>query len=239
MLFCHDGVEIHYKKNEGGGKPILLLHGFGCSMQTVDCLFSYLSALRLPVVAVDLPGFGASGTPQEGWSIYDYAKSMRELLRWLDIERPVVIGHSFGGRIALILAAWGLTDGIVLIDSAGCKPRFSLVKWFKIKRYKRRKKQGKSVEGYGSSDYRSLSPAMQKTFVRVVNEHLDPLLPRILCPTLILWGKKDSETPPYMARRLKRKIKDSGIVFLEGGHYSFLDDPATCMAAIGSFVCSQ
>ena len=113
-------------------------------------------------------------------------------------------------------------NALMLIDSAGVKPSFSLRKFIQIKLYKIRKRLGLSVKGWGSSDYRQLSPIMQATFVNIVNYHQDDLLHTIHCPTAIVWGKKDKETPMYMARRLLRNIPNARLYLLDGGHWSYI-----------------
>jgi pimeloyl-ACP methyl ester carboxylesterase len=97
---------------------------------------------------------------------------------------------------------------------------------------------GKDLSRYGSADYKSLSPVMKKTFVSVVNDHLDNLLREIAVPTLILWGKRDRETPPYMAKRIRRRVKNSRLVMLEGGHYVYIDAFLPCCVETEKFICS-
>ena len=91
------------------------------------------------------------------------------------------------------------------------------------------------VSKCGSADYRKLSGDMRETFKNIVNFHLDYCLEDIKCSTLIIWGKRDKDTPPYMARRLQRRIYNSGLVFLKGGHYSYLDCYGQFLAILNSY----
>ena len=138
--------------------------------------------------------------------------------------------------MAVILGARKIVSKLVLADAAGLKPKMSLSKRIAILKYKAAKRKGKVAENAGSSDYRALSPQMRKVFVRVVNTHLDYLLPQIDAPTLVFWGKEDKDTPPYMARRFVRGIKDSGIIMLEGaGHFAYAERSDVFNAAVKSF----
>ena len=102
-------------------------------------------------------------------------------------------------------------------------------------KYKLRKAFGLSTSMCGSEDYRALDEVMKVTFKNVVNLYLEDLLPKIDCPALLIWGKRDNDTPLYMAKRMKRGIKDCGLIILEGGHFSYLDDYATFLAVLESY----
>lgn len=224
MFFSFEGVSVFYKRHMGPGDPIVLMHGWGGSNVSFSGVFEYLCGLNRDVIALDFPGFGGSDLPLESWGIYDYARCVDALIKALKIRKAVLVGHSFGGRVALCLSDLDWVQSIVLIDSAGLKPRFSLKKAIRVRKFKRAQAAGKDVSGFGSPDYLALTPPMKHVFVRVVNTHLDEKLSSITCPVLIVWGKKDKETPPYMARRLKRKIKGSVLIYLEGGHFAYVEN---------------
>lgn len=223
MFFSFEGVSIFYKRHLGVGEPIVLMHGWGGSNVSFSGVYEYLCGYNRDVIALDFPGFGGSDMPLENWGIHDYARCVDALIKALKIRKATLVGHSFGGRVALCLSDFDWVKSIVLIDSAGLKPRFSLKKAILIGRYKRAKKAGKDVSNFGSPDYLALTAPMKSVFVRVVNTYLDDKLGNITCPVLIIWGKKDKETPPYMARRLKRRIKGSVLIFLDGGHFAYVE----------------
>ena len=237
MKIVYNGVELFYKR-KSGGKPILLLHGFGASSKEVDCLFLFFAKRGYDVTSVDFAGFGQSQEPLKEWTIYDYAHSITAILRQENVTNPIVIGHSFGGRVAIILGASKQSEKLVLIDSAGLKPKRSLKYYFKVYWYKLCKKIGISTKGLGSKDYQTLSKNMQRTFVNVVNEHLDNYLVQIVSPTLILWGKYDKETPLYMAKKLRKSIVNSKLELLDGGHFAYIQDFRNCCAKIEEFICN-
>ena len=173
---------------------------------------------------VDFYGFGE--TPPLPYPAYvgDYAKSIADLIRFYKMSSAYVVGHSFGGRVAIRLASeYGyLLDGLVLVDSAGIKPRRGLKYYFKVGTHKLLTKL-KLKHTAGSEDYRKLSGVMKETFKNVVNEDQTRELNKITLPTLIVWGDKDKDTPIYMAKRISRNIKNSSLVIFKGeGHFAYL-----------------
>ncbi len=160
------------------------------------------------------------------YALCDYVEDLKEYLYKNSIVKPHVIAHSFGGRIVLKSAKDSLFDKIVLTGSAGLKPRFSVKKTAKkatfsiLKHFVSREK----LKAFYSSDYLSLSPVMKESFKLIIKENLDYILPLIDNPTLIINGLCDRETPPYMAKKLAKNIKNSKLIFLENaGHFCFID----------------
>ena len=232
----YNGIDVFYKGNGAVGSPIVLLHGWGCSSESMDGVYNYLTRQGRRVYAFDFPGFGKSDFPPETWGVYDYADCVQYMLGALGIVKPTIVGHSFGGRIAIILGARKVASKLVLADAAGLKPRPSLRKSLAIARYKSLKRRGKAPENAGSADYAALAPSMKKVFVRIVNTHLDSLLPKIEVPTLLFWGRLDKDTPPYMAKRMNRRIQDSGLIMLENaGHFAYAERSDVFCASIKSF----
>ena len=218
----------------GQGQDIIFLHGWGGSIDSFRGVGEYFST-KYRCTLVDFYGFGDS--PLLGaLTLEDYAKGIEELIEYYSMKDVVLVGHSFGGRVAILLASRNNNiKSIVLVDSAGLKPRFSLKKFFKKTTYRLKKALKMDVSKCGSADYRQLSGDMRETFKNIVNFHLDFCLKDIRCSTLIIWGKRDKDTPPYMARRLRKRIYNSGLVFLKGGHYSYLDCYGQFLAILNSY----
>ena len=228
----------------GEGSPIVLLHGWGGTSLSMLGLANELST-KFRVIVPDLWGFGGSQPPNENSNIFNYASLTKDLLNALNLEKVVVVGHSLGGRIALILASTyhELVEKLVLIDSAGLKPKFSIIKYWKIKRYKRVKQKVENgtmpaykLQNYGSADYKELSEPLKSIFVRVVNQDLSNLLDKIETKTLILWGKKDKDTPRYMAKLLHKNIKCSKLLWLDGGHFAYMTQQKKVVQHIFEFL---
>ena len=162
---------------------------------------------------------------------------MLSVLEKEGVKKAIIVGHSFGGRVALEIAGKfpDAVNGLVLVDSAGLKPRRKPSYYVKIILHKILKKLGfRGLQG--SRDYRVLSFIMKETFKKVVSYDQTYLLERIDTPTLILWGKNDKETPLYMANKLEKKIKDSKLILLEGGHYAYVEDLANFVKILSAFV---
>lgn len=232
MVYTLDGVRCEYEASlERGGDTIVFLHGWGGDLRSFHGAYASVVSLGFRAINIAFPK-----TVPPDWGIYDYAVYIKRVLDGLDIQDPILIGHSFGGRVAIILASQKLCKKLILVDSAGIKPRLSVAKKIKIARYKRSVKRGKPLDGAGSEDYNKTDGDGRKVFVRIVNTHLDKLLSHIKCKTLIVWGKADKDTPPYMAKRLHRGIAESELVFLDGGHYSYVDSNFKFVRLVKNFV---
>ena len=188
-------------------------------------------------IVVDFNGFGETPEPNRPYSVGDYAGEVLSVLEKENIEDTIIVGHSFGGRVALEICAKfpDVARALVLVDSAGIKPRRKLSYYIKIAMHKTLKKLGfKGLKG--SKDYQVLSLTMKETFKKVVSYDQTYLLKDINVPTAIFWGKKDKETPLYMARKLNKGIKDSHLFLLDGGHYAYVDDLDTFMSILSAFI---
>jgi pimeloyl-ACP methyl ester carboxylesterase len=216
--------------------PVLVLHGWGTSIDVVASITAGLGA-GLEVVAPDFPGFGDSPPPDEPWSVGDYAELVVALADELGIGRFSLLGHSFGARVAIVLATThpDRVARMVFTGAAGIKPRRKPSYYGRVSVAKAgrvvgavggepgRKLQQRMRERVASRDWLDASEAMRGTFRLVVGEDLSPRLPAIQAPTLLLWGRDDEDTPLWMAERMEAAIPNAGLVVLEGGHYVYAE----------------
>lgn len=213
----------------------MFLHGWGGG---VVSFLSVAERLRgINCLLFDFRGFGKSA--ENGvYTLEDYARDTLALMDEVGIKKAVLVGHSFGCRVAAYLAANhpDRVAGLVITDGAGLKPRRGLKYYYKILIYKLKKKLGLDTKGAGSEDYRSLNENMKRTFVNVVNRYTDEECARINCPALVVWGKEDKDTPLYMAKRFERLIKDSALIMLDGGHFCYLENLSVYVAILGKFI---
>ena len=210
------------------GKNIVLLHGWSQNIEMMDPIGKRLQK-DFYITIIDLPGFGKSSEPTYGYTVYDYFEIVDELLRKLKIKNPIMIGHSFGGRISIIYAAKKGVEKLVLLAS----PFKRSVKknTFKIKLLKFLKKVPvvKELESYmktkiGSRDYRNATPIMRLILVNTVNEDLTEYLKQIESPTLLIWGDLDTEAPLEDAKYAETIMKDAGLIIYQGAtHYAYLE----------------
>lgn len=222
--------KLDYTLSGEGEKTVVMLHGWGMSSNAFSVLEKQLNSYSKCLI-VDFYGFGKSDKPPDYFDTYEYAYQIFLLLKKLDIQKIILVGHSFGGRVAIILSSIFDVDagGLVLTSSAGLN-RFSLSKFLKIRKYKFLKacvSRGMLSVGvlkkYGSADYKKLDRNMQKVFKSVVNQDLSHLLNKIHVKTNLFWAKDDKETPLWICKKIKRKIKNvSAVVYKTGGHFVYL-----------------
>lgn len=237
----------------GDGRPLILMHGWGCDHTTVRSIAA-TAAQTHTVYNIDFPGFGGSQEPAKVWGVELYTRLIEDLVRKEGLERPVLIGHSFGGRVSILYASRNDVDKVVLVDAAGIKPKRSLKYYLKVYSFKAGKRFWELLLGKenaqervdrmrtkrGSSDYAGASPMMRRILSKVVNEDLTDRLPLISAPTLLIWGENDTATPIADAKKMSRLIPGSGLVSFPGcGHYSFLDNPIQFRAVLSSFLKSK
>jgi pimeloyl-ACP methyl ester carboxylesterase len=224
MVFEYKNCKIFYRFFDRKTEVVsVFLHGWGCDQSG---LIFCKDLTKSSCLFVDFPPFGKSGSVDDQWNIFTYANLLLSLFSKLGIKKFNLIGHSFGGRIAIILSVLckNETQNLVLIDSAGLKPRRSLSYYIKICRYKFRKFFHLNTEKFGSRDYLALDKNLRRLFINIIETHLDEFLPCIKCNTLIIFGENDKTTPIYMARRFHKKIKNSKLEIISNcGHFPFVE----------------
>lgn len=249
MIIELSDIKVNYTVS-GNGPDMILMHGWGCQASTLASI-EKVAAETHTIYNIDFPGFGSSDEPSDVWGVENYAGMLRQFVEKLNIKNPVLLGHSFGGRVGIVYASQYPIDKLILVDAAGVKPKRSLkyyIKVYSFKTMKRlvpllmgRKKAAEYIESQrakrGSADYSSSSPMMRAIMSKVVNEDLRHLMPRIEAPTLLIWGENDTATPMRDARIMEKLIPGAGLVSFPGcGHYSFLDNPIQFAAVLRFFL---
>jgi pimeloyl-ACP methyl ester carboxylesterase len=243
-----DGLRIR-RLVRGQGEDLLVLHGWGASIEAVHPIVTGLAAVAR-VHALDLPGFGESEPPPEPWGVEQYQAFLAAYMDAAGIARASIVGHSNGGRIAIRMAATepARVAKLVLVDAAGIRPKRTF-RWYrrvamaKVGKHAARhlgapgeRMRDMLVSRAASTDY-AAAGELRPTLVKLVNADLRPYMPDIAAPTLLVWGKDDAETPVAMAREMERLIPDAGLVVLEGaGHYSYLDQGARFARIVSHFI---
>jgi pimeloyl-ACP methyl ester carboxylesterase len=234
--------------DSGAGKPVVVLHGWGGKIESMAPVLDCLQR-DFRTISLDLPGFGSSPLPPEPWGTPDYATFVSRVMEDLGIGSAPFVGHSYGAKTSLYLGATQpqLVDKLILISSSGLRtpPSFKA----RIKRGVSRSARfagrfgspGDKVRQalyrrIASSDYQEAG-ALRPTLVKVVNEDLSELLPRVKASTLLVWGSEDDSVPLTHARTMERLIPDAGLVVFEGaGHFPYLDDSPRFCAIARSFL---
>ena len=233
------GLNVNYIQY-GKGKDILLLHGWGQNIEMMKPLGdSFCDKYRITIL--DFPGFGESEEPHETWTIDNYSLMLEDFVKQTGIKKPIVMGHSFGGRVAIRFSSRNNIEKLVLFGSPCIRTKEDLS--LKVKILKKLKtlpgmnKFGEFMKNYiGSRDYKAASPIMRQTLVEVVNEDLSKYAREIEEPTLLIWGEQDTEAPVSDAKELEKIMMDAALIILPGTHYAYLENLARVIAILNSFI---
>lgn len=238
-------TRVNFEVFGEGDELFVFLHGWGANSSLMFPLANAIGKGKT-CVFIDFPPFGNSSEPKTPWNLDDYvnltAQVINEVLRSVGKNCYVsaIFAHSFGGRVAIKGIAEKKLDSrrLILLSSAGICPKFSFKTKFRILQYKFYKKIGsKKVSGFGSADYKVLSPIMKQTFQQIISEDLSKDARKIGAKTLIIFGKEDRETPPYMAKKLNKLIPGSKIFLIEkAGHFAYLSSIEKVVPIILAFL---
>ncbi len=232
-------TSIHYIQY-GEGKDILLLHGWGQNIEMMKPLGDNFSD-RFRITILDFPGFGQSEEPKEAWNIDKYSSVLEEFVKKTGIKKPIVIGHSFGGRVAIRFSARNPIEKLILFGSPCIRIQEELsipVKILKqLKKLPGLNEFGEYMKQYiGSRDYKAASPIMRETLVEVVNEDLSKYAREIEEPTLLIWGENDEEAPVSEAKELEKIMINAALIVIPGTHYAYLENLGRVVAILNSFL---
>ncbi|GAB4508715.1 MAG: alpha/beta hydrolase [Anaerolineae bacterium] len=236
-----DGIHIAQKiVGDADTPPVILLHGWGANISLLEPLGNGLARVGYRSYMLDLPGFGESALPPRAWTVHQYAEFVLHYAAFHQLKTFHLFGHSFGGRLGLILGSQhgDRIDKMVLANSAGIRPRLPIGVSLRLNTYKALRNGLRNAglgmladrlslwynQRYGSTDFQNVSGIMRETFVKVVNQDLQRFAKQVKPSTLLLWGDQDEDTPLWQGKLLEQLIPDAGLVVYEGaGHYSYLD----------------
>jgi pimeloyl-ACP methyl ester carboxylesterase len=216
--FEHNGrVLVDEVLGESTTRHIVFLHGWGQSRESLRGLASLFQHTHT-VHLLDLPGFGDAPPPPADWDTIHYTDLVQQFVLSRLSDWVILVGHSFGGRVGLRLAArrlWPI-KGLVLIGVPGlpqpllsrARARQTATRWLRKALVAARPLAGQRAldwhtRRFGSLDYLTAG-ALRPILVRAVNENLTESATSVACPTLLLWGSEDREAPPWLAYRYRR-----------------------------------
>lgn len=233
-------ININYIQY-GSGSDVVLLHGWGQNIAMMKPIGDRLQKNHR-ITILDFPGFGESEEPKTALTVYDYCEILEELLKKLKVKKPVIMGHSFGGRIAIIYASRNEVEKVVLFGSPCIRKEVKLsLKLRMLKSLKKipgiNKLEGFAKNHMGSRDYKNASEIMKKILVNVVNEDLSECAKKINVPTLLIWGDRDTEAPVENAKELEKIIPDAGLIVLPNStHYAYLENLPQVINILNNFL---
>lgn len=249
MKLIIDNLAIEYS-DEGEGKILLLLHGWGDSLQTFNAITSLLKS-DFRIVRVDLPGFGKSEMPKVAWNLDDYINFVAKFIQKVEIKPHTIVGHSFGGRITIKGTAFEKlkSDKIILIGSAGVAKRQTarnqfikiltkignLITYIPPLIFWREKIKRRLYKILGSDYYDTGN--LKETYLNIIKEELSSSAESIKKPTLLIWGRDDTETLLEEGKTLHGLITNSRLEIIDDcGHMVHQQNPEKVVELIRSFL---
>jgi pimeloyl-ACP methyl ester carboxylesterase len=210
-------------------KPtIVILHGWSLSGERFSPLAEQLKKCGYRVLNPSLPGFGDSEPLTHPLVLSDYADFLNSYLEKEKSEKVIILGHSFGGRVALLFAA-KYPDKVEALILTGT-PGFSSLPWYRFWFFVAMAKMGKlifsipfllpaqdAVRSFyyyivGARDYTRANSIMRQTFKNVVSQELETSMKMISCSCLLLWGHQDQLVPLFIAKKMHKTIVHSELV---------------------------
>jgi len=247
-----NGLKINYKI-AGQGPAILILHGWGGSSDSWIQVQEILAREGFKIIVPDFPGFGKSKTPFEPWGVKEYGNFVLNLTKILELQNFFLLGHSFGGRVAIKFSILypEKIKSLILCDSAGIKQKWGIGEKliFQISKIgnaiftptplRRFKDKAKNLFYIflRHRDYARADGTMRETIKKVLTEDLLKDLPQIKIRTLIIWGESDKLVPVKYAHIFKEKIENSELKILPKiGHSPHLEVPEKLTEIIINFL---
>jgi len=245
-----NGLAINYYYNQSiqkNHKILVFLHGWGADSRSWQPIINLLIDQNHSVYLIDFPGFGQSQLPNGHFTLDNYAEVVDQFITKVGLNNIILVGHSFGGRVAIKLASKHVSyiKKLILVDSAGIEKKSRLIK-LKIVIAKVLKPifQPKIMQGLRKKIYSLIRageylaiPELSKIFGTVTGEDLTPILDKINLPTLIIWGEQDQTTPIKDAQLIQKQIKNSQLeIIKDAGHFSFIDQPEKFINKLMKFI---
>ena len=233
-----------------GPAKVLWLHGWGRTSADFEAAAGVLANEGIASVSLDLPGFGASPLPERAGGSEYYAHLLDPVLDQLGVEPIVLVGHSNGGRVATALTLARpervralVLSGAPLVRATSPRPSpwpYRLVRSLHRRGVISETRMEAARQKYGSRDYRNATGLLRDILVASVNEDFTDRLGRIVAPVALVWGGRDADVTPEVARRIAAMLVNSSHVeldVLEGaGHLVPSERPAELAAHVRALV---
>lgn len=231
-------MPLNYTVKGQGNKNIILLHGWGGSMESLQGLQDELAKTNTyRVYNIELPGFGESSISKgKVLTLDDYVSSLDIFMESNNINKPILVGHSFGGKVALAytLKKENKVQNLILVNSSGLKPKNTLKKvvlivptktfglLFSLPVLNKVKSPIRSIYYrfvVRERDYLR-SKELQETLKNVLKVNLDDQIGKINVDTLLIWGENDSYTPLWMGERFSKLLPNARLEVIQGAKHN-------------------
>jgi pimeloyl-ACP methyl ester carboxylesterase len=235
MVITLNNLQLNYT-DSGTGQTILILPGWGSSSTAWQTVVADLSQ-TYRVLVLDLPGFGQSQAPREVWGVEEYTNIVKGFLQKLGLDEYILLGHSFGGQIALNLASGNerLPSRLILCAPAALRhPLTVKQKFFHVLA-----KIGKAIfslpglrvlgaplrkvlyRAAGSQDYAQAQGMMRAVMAKVLRQDLTVKLPSVKMPTLLVWGSEDKSVPVSDGEKMRMAMPQAQLRVIAGVDHGF------------------
>jgi pimeloyl-ACP methyl ester carboxylesterase len=215
--------------------PILILHGWALTGDRYSKLQKIFEKKGYKVLAPTMPGFGKVQLSKEVYQLADYVEFIKKYLDNLHVSKVIIVGHSFGGRVAVKFAAYypNQVEKLILSGAPIIKQKLNFKKQIIMTLVHWGKNLFTVSPGWlhdffawvvyrllGEWDYYKAGK-MKKTLIQVLHEDLAPILPSIKIPTLLLWGDKDTFVLSNVALRAHKKLSNSKVILVNNQTHKF------------------
>ncbi|MDD4079841.1 MAG: alpha/beta hydrolase [Eubacteriales bacterium] len=260
MRLSVDGLATNAQKLGESGEELLLLHGWGprsVSLEKNMLPLGQKLKRRFRVSMLDFPGHGETPAQAGNWGVPEYAAWTLKAMDALGIARASLVAHSFGGRIALYLAAHhpDRVNRLVLTGCAGLREKRGIKAKARALGYKAarmgldiigkipalKKPAEEAVDtlrsAMSSTDYLLTPENLRGSFSLIVRQDLRPLLHGIKHPTLLVWGENDQATPMWMGEAMAEEMPDATLLIYGGeDHWAYQNQAARFANAVEAFL---
>lgn len=226
-------MKIDFLEFGESGQVVVFLHGWQQDKKSFVSLVPFLFK-KYHLYLLDLPGFGSSSVPSENFNSFDYAEAVVNWIKDKKLKDIVLVGHSFGGKVAAIIAKQypKLAKELILIASSGIieKEEHQVLKKILpgfVKNFLRPYLIGRDYKQAGK---------LLAIFRTIVKEDVSEIFKKIKIPTLIIWGKGDRELLMENGRKMNSMISGSKLEIIDGGHFPFWDNPQKVAELVDNFV---
>ncbi|MFT4310680.1 MAG: alpha/beta fold hydrolase [Candidatus Woesearchaeota archaeon] len=234
------GIHLYYKEHKGKKQTLLFIHGWPLNHSMWNASFSFFAKQEYHVISVDIRGHGRSDIPKDAYHITDFENDIKEILTQCKAKQVIIIGHSFGGMIALSYAQHNPCTKLIMIDSTYRNPfddmqttTKQLLHPFTSLFTHLSKKLDKTIlkhhinlaNLHQHSDVYIWLQAMLHTNTYVVAQCLQEMMythlsyQHITIPTLLMVGQKDKFTPTHIDTYVQKKIAHAQLVILKDAHH--------------------
>lgn len=231
-LYYKTSDGLMYYEVDGKGEPLVLLHGWGQTLRTFDSFVSNMKE-RYKIVRVDFIGFGNSDIPMRVLRLEDYVNHIKEFLKYLQINNPIILGHSFGGRVAIELSSDEIFKKVFLVSTPAFKNK-SLNYYYKVCKYKilkkyyyifNKEKYLYLINNSGSKDFKSSTHLMKGTLINIVRYDLTKSLLKNKNKIVILASVNDSEVEYKDELKMYKYLYNCDIYpFYKSNHFLYLTE---------------